>query len=410
MIAVKVGYATPTRIGRDCSPSGQKRISDMSFIHQPQPKQRPLEICPACGGSWFCAPEYYRFRREETLGGMWLTRQGLIGQDSPGSMIVTVCLCGMPQTPHISGELNREPRALFQSLKRTQQYLDDAELIQDLEAEYVRPKTLQALADRLDELEKRTGRWLAKTDPHRHSPRGRYWAPPTRKPASGQHGTLTRDGLVVELQRRGFLFRDARKIVNLILNFMIEHLQDGETVETPLVTLRIARRPKPKNVRRFGRRVTLNTTCKRVGFRTAPELKTALQSVPQEKPPMPELSFPNQLRCDKCGSLEFFEAEFHQYVKEAGYSHMPDPHIRRVSPNPIRIQVCLCGKPIWPGRLRAHASADRESFRQSFESANRQRDLMARVSSTFASKLEYHSLEERIAKLEQMLQGTKKKK
>ena len=89
---------------------------------------------------------------------------------------------------------------------------------------------------------------------------------------------------------------------------------------------------------------------------------------------------------------------------------MPDPQIRRVSEDPIRIQVCLCGKPIEPGLLRTYASAKRQSFLQSLESANRQRDLMARVSSTFASKLEYHSLEERIAKLEQMLQKTKKKK
>jgi hypothetical protein len=93
--------------------------------------------------------------------------------------------------------------------------------------------------------------------------------------------------------------------------------------------LRIARRPKPKKVRRFGRPVTLNQNRKRVGFRTAPELKTALQSVHQEKPPMPELSFPNQLKCDECGSLEFFEAEFHQYVKEGGYSRNLPPELRQ---------------------------------------------------------------------------------
>jgi hypothetical protein len=123
---------------------------------------------------------------------------------------------------------------------------------------------------------------------------------------------------------------------------------------------------------------------------------------------MPKSNETQLLQCDECGSVEFVEVEFHQYLKE-WYSNMPDAHLRRITIDPIRIQVCLCGNPIWPGSLRAYASRMRESFRKSFEAALRHRDLIGRLTDVFASKQQYDSLAKRVAKLEQMLLGSPKK-
>jgi hypothetical protein len=50
----------------------------------------------------------------------------------------------------------------------------------------------------------------------------------------------------------------------------------------------------------------------------------------------------------------------------------------------------------------------RESFRKSFDAALRHRDLIGRLADVFASKKQYDSLAKRVAKLEQMLQGSPK--
>src|SRR5205807_1526748 len=118
-----------------------------------------------------------------------------------------------------------------------------------------------------DKLERSAGRRLAQTNPSRHSPRGRYWAPPKREPASGKNGTLTRDCLVVELQSRGLLFREARLAVNAILDSMIGYLQDGGTIDTVLGSFQTARRPKRKKLLRFGKFVTINQKPKRIAFK-----------------------------------------------------------------------------------------------------------------------------------------------
>jgi len=210
-------------------------------MDHPQSKQPPLSVCPACGGNWFSAPTYYRFLREELLGGYWPTWPHLVGQYSQVPTIIAVCLCGMPQSPNMGSNeggprFRQEMTALRQSLENSQYYLGDAAIVLEAEqeAELIRAESLQAFPDRLNALEAKAGRWLAQTNPERHSPRGRYWAPPARKPASGRHGTVTRDGLVVELQSRGLLFREARQAVKAI-NIMIEHLQMGGTVETLMV-------------------------------------------------------------------------------------------------------------------------------------------------------------------------------
>jgi nucleoid DNA-binding protein len=180
---------------------------------------------------------------------------------------------------------NRELVFFLDSLEKAGQSLDGTAAEQRAEDDLARPAELQALAGRLDKLEKMAGRWLAKTDPSRHSPRGRYWAPPARKPAAGRLGIVTRDRLVVELQKRGFRFRIAREIVKATFAALIEALEMGETLETLLGNFELERRPQPKRVRRLGREVVLNQHPKRVAFRPALELKLALEvACPEEIP------------------------------------------------------------------------------------------------------------------------------
>jgi nucleoid DNA-binding protein len=265
------------------------------------------------------------------------------------------------------------------------------------------------LAERLDVLERMAGRWLAKTNPFRHSPRGRYWAPPARKPASGWGGVLTRDRLVVELQTGGLLFREARQALNVILKTMIKHLKVAGELETLLGKFDIKDRPPQKKVKRFDREVTLNRQSKRVAFRLEKTLKAALQSAPQKEIPMPESKVSDPLRCQECGSLEFTEAKFRQY-RDAWYSSMPGGDLRPVTESPLRTLVCLCGNPIQPGRQRGYGNPELvRSFQPSFEVARRYRNVLGRIRDAFATKQQYDHLAERIAKLERMLQRPKKK-
>jgi hypothetical protein len=75
-----------------------------------------------------------------------------------------------------------------------------------------------------------------------------------------------------------------------------------------------------------------------------------------------------QLCCEVCGSVEFLEAEFKQYRKLP--SSLPGGDLSAITEGGIRVQICMCGNPIEPGRLRRSIRrADRESFQKSFEGA-----------------------------------------
>jgi hypothetical protein len=51
--------------------------------------------------------------------------------------------------------------------------------------------------------------------------------------------------------------------------------------------------------------------------------------------------------CDRCGSNWFQEVEYNQY-KGATYSSAPGGEIEQINQMPMRIRVCLCGKPYRP--------------------------------------------------------------
>ena len=350
------------------------------------------------------------------MGGYWRTWPDLVGQLSVIPMTIAICLCGTPQTPNIGGVRgghtpNAELVTLRDSLDQAQKSLDGTTVLKGSEAELAQPESLDVLARRLDVLEKKAGQWLARTNLSRHSPRGRYWAPPERKPDSGSDGTLTRDKLVRELQKRGLLFREGRRAVQVILSALSQHLQFGGELKTLLGKFHIKRRPQPKQLERFGRTVTINQQPKRVAFQLDRQLKAALQSAPEI--PMPETEVYDPLRCEKCGSLEFTEARFHQYTRDF-YAAMPGGDLVPATETPIRTLVCLCGNPVLPGSLRFYSGPELvSSFKASFAVAQQYREtqlpaMVGKLAERFARKHQHDSLAERITNLERMLQDSEK--
>ena len=282
-----------------------------------------LKTCSACGGTWFRQADFFQFLREETLGGSWPTWPDLVGQASAMSMGIAVCLCGTPQLPNLGGlrggrTPNAEISMLLESLGWARQSSDGSAVLWGVRRAMAGRESLDVLAGRVKVLEKLAGRRLAETDPNRRSPRGRHWAPPMREPLSGGEGKLTRDQLVLKLQERGFGFREAWRVVNAILAVMIEELQDGGkvVVENLLGKFKVVRRPAARRLVRFGREVTVNQQAKRVAFQMDPSLRGPLPSVSStsEEVRLPEAMNPKQLRCERCGSLEFTEAQFRQFL------------------------------------------------------------------------------------------------
>jgi nucleoid DNA-binding protein len=276
-------------------------------------KALQLKTYPGCGGSWFRIADFYRFYREETIGNFWETWPDLVGQASLMPMKIAVCLCGAPQMPNIGGvhwghTPNAEISRLYESIQGAQQSLNGSAVSELASGSLAGKSDLSTLAERMKLLDKKMGKRVAQEDLKRKSPRGRYWAPPVGKPAAGNDRVLDRRGLAMDLQKCGFKFREARAIVQAILGSMLEELQAGGRVKLDIGTFSIARRPAPKKLQRFHRVVTVNQQSKRVVFRAGAALKAALNLLPAQEFDMPKAIVPDPLRCEKCGSLEFWNS------------------------------------------------------------------------------------------------------
>jgi Bacterial DNA-binding protein len=191
-------------------------------------KQIPLNICPACGSTWF---------REITID-MYSCAKELI---SKVHMQVLVCLCGTPFEPNIGGvppspTAEYELWAFWQSFAKAEaiiQKCHNRELVAKwAAAKLMREERLEKLAQKALPLEREIGRQLSRADPQRKSLRGRHWEMPTRTPAG------FRDELTAALQAHGFTFRQARQTVKAFFEAIKGALLRGEEVETSFGTLR----------------------------------------------------------------------------------------------------------------------------------------------------------------------------
>jgi nucleoid DNA-binding protein len=92
-----------------------------------------------------------------------------------------------------------------------------------------------------------------------------------RRQASGK--SLGRDHLALELQKRGFTFRQAGEVVDVIWESIKKTLQRGESVETPLGRFEVKERPKPRKRWRWGKLQRLYRQRKKVVFTAAKEVR-----------------------------------------------------------------------------------------------------------------------------------------
>ena len=190
----------------------------------------------------------------------WPTWPNLVGQLTQGPVTLLVCLCGTPLRPEIGGARggrtpNLELAQLLDGLKnshaRLKDHHDGDSVLAEAETHLATAESIQVLSDQLKALERRVGPRIAQQTPSRKSPRGCYWTPPKRKPASGD--VLTLDTLVIALQEIGLTARVAKQAVKAIFEGITNWLKDGGIVETPLGVFESVRRPPERKIFRLGR-------------------------------------------------------------------------------------------------------------------------------------------------------------
>jgi nucleoid DNA-binding protein len=210
--------------------------------------------------------------------------------------------------------------------------------------------------------------------------------------------------LVLAVEDCGLTARQAKKAVAAVWNAMRSGLKAEGFVETSLGILRVVRRPTQQS-RRFGRKLLVNQQA-RIVFKPEKSLVRSINPEVKEDP-VPAKQYPkNQLICDICGSVEFSEAQFKQYLPLS--SSLPGDDFHPVSINGIRVPICMCGNPILPCQLRltSVSKSDRESFGKSFEAARQWRQsvrpasIVAQLSvQSFVAKTDYDRLVEKVNKL-----------
>jgi nucleoid DNA-binding protein len=294
--------------------------SSIKVMTNHAPRGFPLATCSACGGDWFREATYYAFLSEKGLY-IWPGWPDLVGQDSLAPMTVGICLCGTPLDPSIRGvragptpamELSRFLGDLETAKKSRQDRYDADSVARVAEGALARTEALQSIEERLKGLQRELGR-RARSGP------GRYWELPTREAGSGENGTLTRDGLALELQECNLSFREARQVVDTIFQCMTKSLQRGEEVNVePLGAFAVVDCPETRKRFRLQKLQTLYRQSRKVVFRPAHNLQLLLAQwgrFIQREVEMPKDVEPH-IRCEKCGGTSFTEEHFRQYWKK----------------------------------------------------------------------------------------------
>jgi nucleoid DNA-binding protein len=246
-------------------------------VRQTDHRTRPLiKVCADCGGTWFRESTVGEYLPKETEN-ITLAWAREVGPISRMPITLLFCLCGAPFRPPGGGVRggrtpNHELVCFWKSFGRTEQWNQAQQNFACLEREaadtFVAKDQLIALGAAVRDLEREVGRLLAPRDGTRIK-KGGHWRLPKRNAATISKG---RDWLGIQLQNRGLTFDESRNAIDAILGSIIEALQDGDYVETPLGEFRIARRPARRRRLRWSKLQILNRTSKRVAFRPLRDL------------------------------------------------------------------------------------------------------------------------------------------
>ena len=232
---------------------------------------------------------------------------------------------------------------------------------------------------------------------------------PTRQADSGVGGTLTRDRLALILQERGLYFREAQKVVHVVLDSMIQRLRQGERITVPkLGTFLIKDQPKQYQRRRFGRRQTVFRQRTRVAFRPTKALRILLENLREPATAVAQRK-DKRHACEKCGSTMFEEGEFRQYTQQS--CSTPGKDLKPITEGlPMRAAICICGHPARQERMRRPLRGDQASFEKSFAMAVRRRELADSqlitegLSAVLAEKARQSDLAGRISLMQRIVQ------
>jgi hypothetical protein len=367
--------------------------------HRQDPNE-PLQ-CTACGSTWFHELSVMEYA---VMDGQWLEVQG-------GRLGVLVCLCGSLQRPRLAS--GRESvRQIFESFSTSFELAEDVHWLDDIAEKYgwrLLPRgadfdmTVGFLNRIAQEVEQYAGRARLKRVAGITNSR--------REPAGSG-----KDVLVVDLQRRGFRFRQARGAVDAVFRIWRDALARHEPVETPAGWLEVQRsRRVPRERVRFGKQqmlygddwgIALTRTPKRLFAADTPAGTWNEESRTNRGDPMRDSQ--SEAICERCAGRWFAETDYKRYRRYA-YGSLPGSELQQVSENTFYAMVCLCGHPLALGKKRA-GGEEMSDFVNAVEAARRVRDQRARfedelkrLEAGFVSSAQAQTMLDKIAALQRQL-------
>jgi DNA-directed RNA polymerase subunit RPC12/RpoP len=385
------------------------------------PPTPPIIRCPYCNSEWFREAGVDMWK-EQTEDDFQLARWGY--PPDPGSTLnhlqprIRVCLCGAPYPPTLGGAClgGRTPNVELSSLMKVFRELN-SQLAWERDAngvlkecvleEGVEKGEVVSAAARLRPLEVKALRQLRHQSPASVKGLRKPWKKIRREPETPNG----RDEQVLALQEKGFTYRMAREIVDVIVRVCVEGLQRDKTLGTPLGWFKAVPAPPARQAVRFGKKVTLYKNNWRVRFTPDPALCAgggALQAVPEvEKKRSKSMS--DAVQCPECGSEWLMLAEFRRY--QDWYSAYPGGEIDPVGRAVFPLPVCLCGHPLSPTKISQTSSVEGlRDFLAAVKAAQKHRDTVATIQDPdevleevlerVATKPEVEQLLERIRQLE----------
>jgi DNA-directed RNA polymerase subunit RPC12/RpoP len=378
------------------------------------PPTPPIIRCPYCNSEWFREAGVDMWK-EQTEDDFQLARWGY--PPDPWNALnhlqprIRVCLCGAPYRPTLGGASlggwtpNEELSSLMEVFRKLNSQIawerDANGVLQECVLEEgVEKGELVSAAARLRALEVKA---LRRQSPAAVKGLRKPWKKIRREPEV-RHG---RDEQVLALQEKGFTYRMAREIVDVIVRVCVEGLQRDKTLGTPLGWFKAVPAPPARQAVRFGKKVTLYKNNWRVRFTQDPALCAgggALPEVPEvEKKRSKSMS--DAVQCPECGSEWLMMGEFQRY--QEAYSAYPGGEIIPVDLAVFRLPVCLCGHPRLPLKVSQTSSVEGlRDFLAAVKMAQKHRDTVATIQDAdevlemVATKAEVEQLRERIRELE----------